>query len=242
MCFERNSSCINDFLKKWKCYYSCIALGFCNSNSAVKLEKGTTSKYVFTVSAEMWQSSAQPSLPSVASSGADSLLAESCWSSPRRNPTQMKSVRREVMAGWRHDSAMWGLNSFLINTTLVRCHSSCLSQAGLQSHNSHFDCKQRAWPSVVGIWGWLIVRAGCWKLLLWQYFVLHRMPFHNVISSTPPQTCIMVHSGEILTACQMMFHNWVTSSLVCCFMHSWTGQKEREMKLVSEKSVAALWH
>lgn len=24
-------------------------------------------------------------------------------------------------------------------------------------------------------------------------------------------------------------------------MHSWTGQKEREMKLVSEESVAALW-
>lgn len=138
-----------------------------------------------------------------------------CWSSPRRNPTQTKSVRREVMAGCRHDPAMWGLSSFLINTTLVRCHSSCLSQAGLQSHNSHFDSKQRAWPSVVGIWGWLIVRAGCWKWLLWQYFVLHQMPFHNTISSTPPQTWIMLCSGEILTVCQMMFYiSYLQSSLL----------------------------
>lgn len=83
---------------------------------------------------------------------------------------------------------------------------------------------------MVRIWGWLIVRAGCWKLLLWQYFVLHRMPFHNTIISTPPQTWIMLHSGEILTVWQMMFYNWVTSSLVCCFMHGWSGLDTRKEK------------
>lgn len=193
-----------------------------------KLEKGATSKCAFTETiwgvyseccdvAEL-STALPPQLLLPRGQIPFWLTAENCWHRLRRSPSQTTFFRRGVVAHWRHDSAV------------PRCHSSCLSQVGLQSHNSHFDCKQRVQLSVVRICGWLIVRAGCWKLVLWQHFVLRRMPFHNIIISTPPQTWMMLHSGELLTVCQMMSYNWVTSSLVCCFMHCWVGQDERERK------------
>lgn len=132
----------------------------------------------------------------------------------------------------------------------MRCHSSCLSQAGLQSHNSHFDCKQRAWPSVVGIWGWLIVRAGCWKLLLWQYFVLHRMPFHNVISSTLPQTYYAPFRRDLNSLSNDLLQlSYLQPSLLLHAELDWTEGKRNEVGIwevcssaVGIKTSAGLLH
>ena len=116
MCFERISSCTNDFLKKWRHYYSCITPGLCNSNSTVKLEKGATSKYAFTETiwgvhseccdvAEL-STALPPQVLLPWGQIAFWLTAENCWHRPRRSPAQTMSFRRAVAACWRHDSAM----------------------------------------------------------------------------------------------------------------------------------------
>lgn len=116
MCFERISSCTDDFLKKRRHHYSCITPGLCNSNLMVKLEKGATSKYVFTETiwgvhseccsvAEL--STALP--PQVLLSQGQIpfwLTAENRWHCPTRSRAQTMSFRRVVVACWRRDSAM----------------------------------------------------------------------------------------------------------------------------------------
>lgn len=127
---------------------------------------------VFIVSAVVWQSSAQLSLPRSCFPRGRS---PSGWLLRIADTVRQEAALRQCLSGewlWHVGDVTQPCRFLLVSLLiqqLVRCHSSCLSQVGLESHNSHFDRKQRAQPSVVRIWGWLIVRVGCWKLLLWQH-------------------------------------------------------------------------